>query len=76
MNILVKGRHPFWVDEVTVQIIEDGYVTFCNHAGAETDEVCFNPGLDDERVEKHPVCDKCGAWYQEYDDREGEWYEG
>lgn len=44
--------------DITVQVIEkDGYIKFCNHAGATSELVTV--GSDDS--EYRMVCDKCGA---------------
>lgn len=78
-KIVVMGRHPFWDEDVTVQVKEDGIVTFCNHAGftTETEEFtvpiwngdAFEPtGTDYREV---LVCDKCNAWSEDGE----EWFE-
>ncbi len=36
---------------------------WCNHAGAETQELTSDAGLDTERTENVLVCDKCEAQY-------------
>ncbi len=48
--------------DITVQILEDGYVTHCNHAGCYGDEISFNEGLDEEYTKRTLTCDKCSAW--------------
>lgn len=64
----------------TEQILEDGMVTECNHAGADLGKVdlanlIYNPAT--EQVEEFDnshiglVCDQCNAWQ----DVTGEWHE-
>jgi len=36
---------------------------WCNHAGAEVQELTSDAGLDTERTENVTVCDKCEAQY-------------
>ena len=36
---------------------------WCNHAGAEVEELTSDAGLDTERTESIMVCDKCEAQY-------------
>lgn len=64
----------------TAQIIEDGIVTECNHAGATLGDVdlgnlFYNPasGTVEEYNNTHRglICDKCPAWQ----DESGEWHE-
>lgn len=63
-------------EPITVQIIEDDIVTFCNHDGAEVG-IAFS-GYYDPRIEDIVdlpqdafLCDKCEAWQ----DVEGVWHE-
>ena len=63
---------------ITVQTIEDGIVTNCNHDGAEYDAVSYDVlvnGFDGpdyaEITHAGLVCDKCPAWQSE----DGEWHE-
>ena len=65
-------------DPVTVQVIEDGIVTHCNHDGAVYDAVSYDVlvnGFDGpdyaEITHAGLVCDKCPAWQSE----DGGWNE-
>lgn len=52
--ITVRGGH--WDDDIFDQ-------DWCNHAGAEVEELTSDAGLDTEQTENILVCDKCGAQY-------------
>lgn len=67
-KIRVKDRSM--TEWVTVQVLEDGIVWYCNHEGAEKELVTFDEGLDTEYSQRVWVCDKCAAWS---DDGEG-WF--
>ncbi len=45
--------------------LDDGcyFMDWCNHDGAEMEEVTSNPGTDYEYTENLLVCDKCPAQY-------------
>ena len=36
---------------------------WCNHAGAEAEDVTSNAGMDNETTERLQVCDKCRRQY-------------
>lgn len=64
-KIRIKGFSS--PEAVTVQTVEDGIITDCNHAGHE-------PGvlvIDDEVRGRAELCDKCAAW--SYDGEEWVW---
>ena len=63
--VAITVRGGVWDDDI---FDED----WCNHAGAEVEEVTSDAGLDSERTVKLPVCDKCGAQFIDNDDG-GEW---
>lgn len=52
----VTVRGGYWDDDIFDQ-------DWCNHAGAEMQELTSNPGLDNEYTENILVCDKCEAQY-------------
>lgn len=54
VEITVRGGH--WDDDIFDQ-------DWCNHAGAEMEELTSDAGLDTERTENVLVCDKCEAQY-------------
>lgn len=71
MRILVKNITPdaqpitvrggIWDDDIFDQ-------DWCNHAGAELEEITSNAGLDNEKTDTVPVCDKCESqlWFGEW----------
>lgn len=77
MNITVNAIRTYELP-ITVTIKEDGFITFCNHAGSGLEEVItdrFDPDsgrfiFDDS--EYRVVCDKCMARLIETNDGE-EW---
>lgn len=54
---------------ITVYSKDGNVFDWCNHAGAEIDEVLVDPGLETEFTEKALVCDKCNLICN----FEGEW---
>lgn len=54
VEITVRGG--YWDEDVFDQ-------DWCNHAGAEMEELTSDAGLDTERTENVLVCDKCEAQY-------------
>ena len=54
VEITVRGG--YWDKDVFDQ-------DWCNHAGAEMEELTSDAGLDTERTENVLVCDKCEAQY-------------
>lgn len=72
----IPVKHINFDEPITVQIIENDIVTFCNHDGAEVG-VAFNSYYDNLREDMVDIatdaflCDKCEAWQ----DIEGEWHE-
>jgi hypothetical protein len=64
MKIAVKEIHDMWQNnDVTVQILEDGDLIQCNHAGAtweDVSDVSFYGDEMSEQWEQNLVCDKCG----------------
>lgn len=54
--IVVKGFSQ--INEVTVQVFEDGLLTNCNHVNSHLELVFSDEGTDDERSKMMHVCDK------------------
>lgn len=52
----------------TKQVIEDGIVVECDHAGHYQDTIYFNEGLEDEYGRLVEVCDLCPAWSYDGED--------
>ena len=71
-DIHIKGFS--FEEPITVQVIEDDIVTYCNHDGAEigvvTHEYFYGEGIE-ELTKTGKVCDKCDAWQ----DIDGVWHE-
>lgn len=72
-NTLYITSHPS-IEDVTVQVIEDGIVTHCNHAGYKTGTVTIYYNHDTAHHYNNVlICDRdtCQAW--SHDGKE--WYE-
>lgn len=73
-HIPVFKSYP-WKNEVTVQVKEDGIVTYCNHAGAkwrkESDTIIYQ-SFDGEHEHTFDFeayhCDRCPAWSYDGED--------
>jgi len=73
MRIYPKFTNPYpSAQPVTVQSgyynTDEFVVDWCDHAGAELEEVTNHAGLESEYYEQVYFCDKCGAWLSEVDD--------
>lgn len=81
-KISVKDRSWLWPQDITVQVLEDGILVHCNHAGAEAEvmtrsSLVYDPFTGELEEREWPVtgigCDKCPAW-KDREERRG-WYE-
>lgn len=75
MNITIQ--HQGYAENITIQYMhEEGYLEFCDHAGAEEKPMEFlaytsydngaYQAPDDSRLEYVMQCDKCPAWLDHY----------
>lgn len=74
INVIAPYTYP---EDITVQQrTDEGFVEYCNHAGAEEEATEFTTyssydggaytAPDDSRTEYVLVCDKCKQWYDEF----------